>query len=123
MRNDLWEWVEDCYHDDYAGAPTHGSAWMTGTCRTNDRNDALHVVHGGFSRARLHFQASHRGPRPPKLSRCKEVAIVARAPSNPSPEIGEHIGSEAAKLFWHATDLWPFALNRKSKHLCRDRRL
>jgi formylglycine-generating enzyme required for sulfatase activity len=33
-------WVEDCYHDDYDGAPTDGSAWLTGDCRT-------HVVRGG----------------------------------------------------------------------------
>jgi formylglycine-generating enzyme len=27
-----WEWVEDCYHDSYAGAPTDGSAWTSGSC-------------------------------------------------------------------------------------------
>ena len=26
------EWVEDCYHDGYRGAPTDGSAWTTGDC-------------------------------------------------------------------------------------------
>jgi formylglycine-generating enzyme required for sulfatase activity len=26
------EWVEDCYHDDYNGAPSDGSAWTTGDC-------------------------------------------------------------------------------------------
>jgi formylglycine-generating enzyme required for sulfatase activity len=26
----VWEWVEDCWHDDYEGAPTDGSAWLTG---------------------------------------------------------------------------------------------
>ena len=30
----VWEWVEDCWHDSYAGAPTDGSAWTTGgNCR------------------------------------------------------------------------------------------
>ena len=26
----VWEWVEDCWHDDYDGAPTDGSAWTSG---------------------------------------------------------------------------------------------
>jgi formylglycine-generating enzyme required for sulfatase activity len=27
MEGNVWEWVEDCYHPDYDGAPTDGSAW------------------------------------------------------------------------------------------------
>ena len=27
MSGNVWEWVEDSYHDNYAGAPTDGSAW------------------------------------------------------------------------------------------------
>lgn len=34
------EWVEDCWHPTYAGAPRDGSAWVTGTCRER-------VVRGG----------------------------------------------------------------------------
>jgi len=30
MHGNVWEWVEDCYHDHYVGAPTDGSAWKTG---------------------------------------------------------------------------------------------
>lgn len=30
----VWEWVQDCYHDDYAGAPNDGSAWTDGPCET-----------------------------------------------------------------------------------------
>jgi formylglycine-generating enzyme required for sulfatase activity len=30
MHGNVWEWVEDCYHDNYVGAPTDGSAWKTG---------------------------------------------------------------------------------------------
>ena len=33
MRGSAWEWVEDCWHDDYRGAPTDGSAWTrAGDC-------------------------------------------------------------------------------------------
>lgn len=28
-----WEWVEDCFHDTYDGAPTDGSAWTEGECK------------------------------------------------------------------------------------------
>src|SRR5262245_29640144 len=32
MLGNAREWVEDCYHDDYNGAPSDGSAWTTGDC-------------------------------------------------------------------------------------------
>ena len=32
MVGNVWEWVEDCLHEDYRGAPADGSAWMTGDC-------------------------------------------------------------------------------------------
>lgn len=28
MSGNVWEWVEDSYHDNYNGAPTDGSAWQ-----------------------------------------------------------------------------------------------
>jgi formylglycine-generating enzyme required for sulfatase activity len=28
MSGNVWEWVEDTYHDSYNGAPTDGSAWV-----------------------------------------------------------------------------------------------
>ena len=30
MHGNVWEWVEDCYHGNYEGAPTDGSAWTAG---------------------------------------------------------------------------------------------
>lgn len=30
MLGNVWEWVEDCWHGSYAGAPVDGSAWATG---------------------------------------------------------------------------------------------
>ena len=30
MHGNVWEWVQDVWHDSYAGAPSDGSAWMTG---------------------------------------------------------------------------------------------
>lgn len=34
------EWVEDCWNDNYRGAPTNGSAWLAGQC-------SLRVLRGG----------------------------------------------------------------------------
>ncbi|MGF1508381.1 MAG: SUMF1/EgtB/PvdO family nonheme iron enzyme [Myxococcota bacterium] len=28
MHGNVWEWVEDCWHESYEGAPDDGSAWM-----------------------------------------------------------------------------------------------
>ena len=43
MYGNVWEWVEDCCHDNYEGAPTDGSAWTTGC----DGDEARAVVRGG----------------------------------------------------------------------------
>ena len=40
VHGNVSEWVEDCWHDSYVGAPRDGSAWMSGDC---DK----HVVRGG----------------------------------------------------------------------------
>ena len=36
MHGNVWEWTQDCWHDNYSGAPTDGSAWTTG-CSDNRR--------------------------------------------------------------------------------------
>lgn len=45
MHGNVYEWVADCYHDDYNGAPTDGSAWKEASCelvsiRGNDWGEA-----------------------------------------------------------------------------------
>ena len=42
MHGNVWEWVEDCWHDNYKGAPTDGSAWTT-----NCDDSGWAVVRGG----------------------------------------------------------------------------
>lgn len=32
VHGNVWEWVEDCVNDGYAGAPTDGSTWTSGKC-------------------------------------------------------------------------------------------
>jgi formylglycine-generating enzyme required for sulfatase activity len=63
MQGNLWEWVEDCYHENYQGAPEDGSAWRSDDC-------GRRVVRGGSwvdrpldvgSASRLGFVAGDRG--------------------------------------------------------------
>ena len=43
VHGNVQEWVEDCWHNDYNGAPSDGSAW---TINCNDY-DELRVLRGG----------------------------------------------------------------------------
>jgi len=36
----VWEWTEDCYHENYESAPADGRPWTIGDCRR-------HMVRGG----------------------------------------------------------------------------
>lgn len=40
MHGNVWEWLEDCYHDNYGGAPANESAWTAGDCKSR-------VIRGG----------------------------------------------------------------------------
>lgn len=40
MIGNVWEWVQDCWNDNYKGAPSDGSAWESGNC-------GQRVVRGG----------------------------------------------------------------------------
>ncbi|MCY4384581.1 MAG: SUMF1/EgtB/PvdO family nonheme iron enzyme [Nitrospinae bacterium] len=32
VHGNVWEWVEDCWNDNYSGSPSDGSAWTSGNC-------------------------------------------------------------------------------------------
>jgi len=40
MQGNAWQWTEDCWHANYIGAPSDGSAWLLGDC-------SRHVLRGG----------------------------------------------------------------------------
>jgi formylglycine-generating enzyme required for sulfatase activity len=54
MSGNVWEWVQDCWHADYTGAPTDGSAWVgNGTCgqrvfRGGGWFDSLPFLHAAY---------------------------------------------------------------------------
>jgi len=59
MSGNVWEWVEDCYRDNYDGAPSDGTAVTGGDCRRR-------VVRGGSWGADPPFiRSASRFPRAP----------------------------------------------------------
>jgi formylglycine-generating enzyme required for sulfatase activity len=59
MNGSVWEWVADCWHGSYAGAPPDGSAWEEKDCRARVirggswRNDSTYA----HSASRLNYDA------------------------------------------------------------------
>jgi formylglycine-generating enzyme required for sulfatase activity/class 3 adenylate cyclase len=55
MGGGVEQWVADCWHQDYAGAPADASAWVTGDCSS-------HVLRGGSWRSDpSYLRSSSRG--------------------------------------------------------------
>ena len=62
LHGNVWEWVEDCWHGSYDGAPSDGSAWVQGG------NCSLRVVRGGsWDDAPRKLRAANRDRNPPGL--------------------------------------------------------
>ncbi|MBI1890561.1 MAG: formylglycine-generating enzyme family protein [Burkholderiales bacterium] len=51
MNGGVWEWVADCWHSTYKGAPADGRAWDEATCRE-------HVIRGGSWREGANYMLS-----------------------------------------------------------------
>lgn len=72
MIGNAWEWTEDCWNNNYTGAPSDGSAWTSGQCSVG------RVVRGGswgimpqFARSagRLRYDAASRSGYGIRLAR------------------------------------------------------
>jgi formylglycine-generating enzyme required for sulfatase activity len=60
MHGNVWEWVEDCWHANYSGAPANGSAWIT-ACSSTDR-----VLRGGsWGNILSYLRSANRGRNAP----------------------------------------------------------
>ena len=57
MQGNIWEWAADCWNENFTGAPTDGSTWMTGDC------DARPSRGGSFGNAAHSAYAGVRAPR------------------------------------------------------------
>jgi formylglycine-generating enzyme required for sulfatase activity len=54
VHGNILEWVEDCWHENYNGAPSDGSAWVAGECR-------FRVLRGGnWSLLAWHLRSAAR---------------------------------------------------------------
>ena len=62
MNGSVWEWVEDCWHKSYSGAPSDGRAWESPGCRVRVlrggswRNDSSYM----YSAVRFKYDANVR---------------------------------------------------------------
>ncbi len=59
MTGNSAQWVEDCHHDSYEGAPTDGSPWLTGPCLLRN------VRGGGWSLSGWSVRSAQRIGDPP----------------------------------------------------------
>jgi formylglycine-generating enzyme required for sulfatase activity len=60
MHGNVYEWVEDCYHPDYKGAPTDGSAWLEPNC------DTLRIRGNDWGEAPVFSRSGNRNDIDPK---------------------------------------------------------
>ena len=60
INGNVAQWMQDCHHDSYEGAPTDGSAWLTGPCETRD------VRGGGWSLVKYTLRTAQRIGDPPQ---------------------------------------------------------
>ena len=61
-HGNVWEWVQDCWNTSYTGAPTNGSAWMTGDCSRAVRRGGSWINFGGGLRSAIRIRST-RGVR------------------------------------------------------------
>jgi formylglycine-generating enzyme required for sulfatase activity/uncharacterized caspase-like protein len=55
MQGNALQWTQDCYHDDYVGAPSNGSAWTSGDCSRRMLRG------GGWNDGPWYLRAARRG--------------------------------------------------------------
>lgn len=73
MLGNVWEWLEDIWHDNYEGAPVDGRAWVTGG------NSLGRVMRGGsWSSFPQYARCAHRLGSVPAIRNCNFGFRLAR---------------------------------------------
>jgi formylglycine-generating enzyme required for sulfatase activity len=57
VHGNAWEWVQDCWHPNYEGAPVDGSAWLT---EDNGECDLRVLRGGGITASTAHMESAYR---------------------------------------------------------------
>ena len=92
MHGNVWEWTQDCWHNNYAGAPTDGSVWTTG-CTTNIR-----VLRGGsWNYSPAHLRSAFRIRSNPDLRGSSYGFRLARDIKENDVNIGSQLTSNSGK--------------------------
>lgn len=105
MQGNAWEWVADCNHKDYIGAPVDGSAWLEAECRFG-------IIRGGSFLNRVERSSvTVRAGRPRSSGATNMGFRVARGgpaaaavsspvtPSQPAAQQPAKAGSPGEQLF------------------------
>ncbi|CAD5108454.1 Formylglycine-generating enzyme [Pseudomonas carbonaria] len=61
MHGNVYEWVADCWHPNYVGAPTDGSAWMEEDCK------AHHIRGNDWLSQSIFSRSANRNVRKPDV--------------------------------------------------------
>jgi len=61
MTGNVWEWVEDCYHESYKGAPKDGSAWETDDCKERVARGGAWLENVWDNRIARRYNVDHTG--------------------------------------------------------------
>jgi formylglycine-generating enzyme required for sulfatase activity len=65
MHGNVWEWVEDCWHDNYQNAPEAGAAWL----EANDGACGYRIYRGGsWFNIRSVVRSANRTGSPPEFA-------------------------------------------------------
>ncbi len=77
MHGNVWEWVEDCYNDNYNGAPTDGMARTDGDCST-------HIIRGGaWASEPQHLRSATRGRATADTREAADIGFRLARPLGP----------------------------------------
>ena len=62
MHGNVWEWVQDCWHDNYKGAPSNGDAWETSSQEKSQAEQCRRrVLRGGsWHNVRGYLRSAYR---------------------------------------------------------------
>lgn len=74
LHGNVWEWLQDCWNESYAGAPADGSAWVTGDCSRRVARG------GGWLSLSLDLRSAVRAAHPQSIRFHTLGLRVARSP-------------------------------------------